>query len=245
MNPIEVIDRSWQPVISLLYEEPLKTLREKVLPEISCQPQKMDIFRVFEMPVDKIKVVILGQEPYPTPGDSVGLSFAINRDRKLPTSLRIIQKEIIDSTAETAVELNKDSTDWKTLDHWRKQGVFLLNTALTVETGRAGSHLKYWEDFTKRVVSFISVKNPCLWLLWGAKAQKFTPYINSCPFLVKGYNQTTIQSIPTNNKYNYILTAPHPTAEAYIGDSAGFYGSNHFVFVNNILKKLKIKIINW
>ena len=245
MNPIEVIDKSWQPIISLLYEEPLKTLREKVLSEISYQPQRMDIFRVFEMPVDKIKVVILGQEPYPTPGDSVGLSFATNRDRKLPTSLRIIQKEIIDSTAETTVELNKDNTDWKTLDHWRKQGVFLLNTALTVETGRAGSHLKYWEDFTKRVVSFISVKNPCLWLLWGAKAQKFTPYIKSCPFLVKGYNQTTIQNIPTNNKYNYILTAPHPAAEAYIGDSVGFYGSNHFVFVNNILKKLKIKIINW
>ena len=63
--------------------------------------------------------------------------------------------------------------------------------------------------------------------------------------MVKGYNQTTIQNIPTNNKYNYILTAPHPAAEAYIGDSVGFYGSNHFVFVNNILKKLKIKIINW
>ena len=61
MNPIEVIDKSWQPIISLLYEEPLKTLREKVLSEISYQPQRMDIFRVFEMPVDKIKVIILGQ----------------------------------------------------------------------------------------------------------------------------------------------------------------------------------------
>lgn len=245
MNPIEVIDKSWQPIISLLYEEPLKTLREKVLPEISYQPQKMDIFRVFEMPVDKIKVVILGQSPYPTPGDATGLSFATNKDRKLPVSLRIIQKEIIDSAAETTVELNRDSINWRTLDHWRQQGVFLLNAALTVETGKAESHLKYWEDFTKRVVSFISVKNPCLWLLWGAKAQKFTPYINSCPFLVKGYNQTTIQNIPINNKYNYILTAPHPATEAYIGNSTGFYGSNHFVFVNNILKKLKIKTINW
>ena len=186
--------------------------------------------------------------PYPTPGDAIGLAFATRAERKLPASLRIIIQEIGESVYSFSREDFKptyDDSDWKTLDHWRKQGVFLLNTALTVETGKAGSHIKYWEEFTKKVIQYISVQNPCLWLLWGAKVQKFIPSIKSCPFMVKGYNRTTIQDIPANNDYNYILTAPHPVAETYLGGKAGFYGSNHFVFVNKILKKNKLKQINW
>ena len=244
MNPTEIIDKSWIPVLSQLHQEPLKSLYEELLPNISYQPLKEDIFRVFEMPVNKIKVVILGQDPCSTPGDAIGLAFATRAERKLPTSLRNIQMEIAE---EHLGDLNYILTypEWKTLDHWRKQGVFLLNTALTVETGKAGSHIKYWEEFTKKVIQYISVQNPCLWLLWGAKVQKFIPSIKSCPFMVKGYNRTTIQDIPANNDYNYILTAPHPAAETYSGGKAGFYGSNHFVFVNKILKKNKLKQINW
>lgn len=248
MNPTEIIDKSWIPVLSQLHQEPLKFLYEELLPNISYQPLKEDIFRVFEMPVNKIKVVILGQDPYPTPGDAIGLAFATRAERKLPASLRIIIQEIGESVYSFSREDFKptyDDSDWKTLDHWRKQGVFLLNTALTVETGKAGSHIKYWEEFTKKVIQYISVQNPCLWLLWGAKVQKFIPYIKSCPFMVKGYNRTTIQDIPANNDYNYILTAPHPAAETYLDGKAGFYGSNHFVFVNKILKKNKLKSINW
>ena len=248
MNPTEIIDKSWIPVLSQLHQEPLKSFYEELLPNISYQPLKEDIFRVFEMPVNKIKVVILGQDPYPTPGDAVGLAFATRAERKLPASLRIIIQEIGESVYYFSREDFKptyDDSDWKTLDHWRKQGVFLLNTALTVETGKAGSHIKYWEEFTKKVIQYISVQNPCLWLLWGAKVQKFIPSIKSCPFMVKGYNKTTIQDIPANNDYNYILTAPHPAAETYLGGKAGFYGSNHFVLVNKILKKNKLKQINW
>lgn len=243
MNPTEIIDKSWIPVLSQLHQEPLKSLNEGLLPNISYQPLKEDIFRVFEMPVNKIKVVILGQDPCPTPGDAIGLAFATRTERKLPTSLRNIQMEIAE---EHLGDLNYILTypEWKTLDHWSKQGVFLLNTALTVETGKAGSHIKYWEEFTKKVIQYISVQNPCLWLLWGAKAQKFIPYIR-CPFMVKGYNKTTIQDIPANNEYNYILTAPHPAAEASSGGKAGFYGCNHFIFANEILKKNKLKQINW
>ena len=139
MNPTEIIDKSWIPVLSQLHQEPLKSLYEELLPNISYQPLKEDIFRVFEMPVNKIKVVILGQDPYPTPGDAVGLAFATRAERKLPASLRIIIQEIGESVYSFSREDFKptyDDSDWKTLDHWRKQGVFLLNTALTVETGR-------------------------------------------------------------------------------------------------------------
>ena len=80
MNPTEIIDKSWIPVLSQLHQEPLKSFYEELLPNISYQPLKEDIFRVFEMPVNKIKVVILGQDPYPTPGDAVGLAFAIRAE---------------------------------------------------------------------------------------------------------------------------------------------------------------------
>jgi len=242
MNPIEIIDKSWYPVLSHLYREPLLTLNREILPNIPHQPLKEDIFRVFEMPLNKIKVVVLGQDPYPTPGDAIGLAFATRAERKLPASLRIIQQEIENTVIGFSSYLEKD---WKTLEHWRKQGVFLLNTALTVETGKIGSHIHYWESFMKSVISYISVKNPCLWLLWGAKAQKFIPYIKGCPFQVKGYDRTTIKNIPANYEWNYILTAPHPASEVYANGNAGFYSCNHFYLVNEILKNLKLKSINW
>ena len=241
---IENIDKSWYPIVSMLYQEPLETLRTSILPNISFQPLKEDIFRVFEMPVNKIKVVILGQDPYPTPGNAIGRAFAVPGSVKIPASLRIILQEIGESIIDFSSS-SYDKPEWRTLNHWSSQGIFLLNTALTVETGNAGSHLKYWEEFTRRVISYISVKNPCIWLLWGAKAQKFIPYINSCPFHVKGYTKTTIQDIPANEEWNYILTAPHPAAETYTGGKAGFYGCNHFLYANEILKKLKHTPINW
>lgn len=231
---------SWQPVISLLYQEPLTTLNREILPNISHQPSKENIFKVFETPLNNIRVVILGQDPYPVPGDAIGRAFAVSRNKKTPVSLKIILQEL----HKEGFELPFYTNDWVTLEHWQEQGVFLLNTALTVETGRAGSHLKYWEEFTKKVVSFISITHPCIWLLWGRKAEQFRPYISN-PFSVKRYSDETIKSIPSNEDWNYILTAPHPAAEAYSGGNAGFYGCNHFRYTNEILKVLKKQKINW
>lgn len=243
MNPKDRIHESWNPIISLLHQEPLTTLSEQILPNISYQPKEENIFKVFNNSVQSIKVVILGQEPYPTPGDAIGRAFAVSENTKIPASLRIIQKEIID---ENQNYFNKDEEPyWKTLQHWEDQGILLLNTALTVETGKAGSHLKYWEDFTKRVISFISSTNPCIWLLWGKKAEAFIPYISHAPFRVKGYDLETIKSIPANDNWNYILTAPHPAAETYMGGNAGFYGCNHFIYTNEILRVLRKKEIDW
>lgn len=260
-NPLEVFHESWYPILGLMYKEPLKHLSDNVLPEISFQPKREDIFNVFSMPVTDIKVVILGQDPYPKPGDAIGYSFATIKERKTPKSLQIIQKEIInnetlsvklgdhvsisESIKPYRKHLQMKDEQWKTLDHWRKQGVFLLNSALTVETGKAGSHLKYWEEFTKRVISFIAETQPCVWLFWGKKSQEYVSYINNNPFFVKNYDVDTIKDIPSNNEWNYILQSAHPAAEAYGGGKAGFYGCNHFKYANTILRKTKSMQITW
>lgn len=247
------IHESWNPIKGLLYQEPLSTLNQTILPEIYYHPEAKNIFNVFQMPVNDIKVVILGQDPYPTPGDAIGRAFAINKNKKIPVSLRNIHAEIsmnfIDEDGnKESDELHEsfylNNKDWVTLEHWQEQGVFLLNTALTVESGKAGSHLKYWEDFTKRVISHISNTQPCIWLLWGKKAEMFKPYINNI-FNVQGYDSETIESIPINSDWNYVLTAPHPAAEAYSGGKAGFFGSNHFKYTNSILKQMNNKEIKW
>ena len=243
MNPLEIIHPSWMDIIqSQLYQQPLQQLNQEILPNISYQPQKQDIFKVFETPVNKVKVVILGQDPYPTPGNAVGRAFAINQERNIPASLRIIREEIAKSVESFPVEIQEE---WKTLEHWSEQGIFLLNTALTVETGRAGSHLKYWEEFTKRIIAYLSSQQPCIWVLWGRKAQSFLPYIKGEVFRVSGYDRGTIELIPGNPHLNYILTAPHPAAEAYAGGKAGFYDCNHFLFINKILTRTNQSPINW
>lgn len=246
MNPIDKIHKDWFPIINLLYQEPLASLNENILPNISFQPKKENIFNVFQNPINNIKVVILGQDPYPTPGDAIGRAFAVSRNTKVPVSLRNISIELQnEGFADIDNKQLHESREWKTLEHWQEQGVFLLNTALTVETGKAGSHLKYWQEFTKRVVSHISVSQPCVWLLWGKKSQDFIPYIVNNPFHVKGYDLDTIQNIPSNNDWNYILTAPHPAAEAYSGGKAGFFGCNHFIYTNRVLQNLKKTPIVW
>lgn len=243
MNPLNKIHSFWFPMMeTLLYQEPLKTLKDTILPNTSFQPSPENIFNVFSMSVKDIKVVILGQDPYPTPGDAIGYSFATIEKRKIPKSLQIIKSEIINEGLDSEFS---NQENWKTLEHWRESGVFLLNTALTVQTGNAGSHLKYWDTFTRQIIQFISKENPCIWILWGKKAQGFAKNIHNPQQLVKGYTRQTIEQIPINDDYNYVMTSPHPAAEAYAGGKAGFYGCDHFYFVNKILEQFKVSPINW
>jgi len=232
----DCIHESWNPIRTELFKEPLTTLNQ-ILPTISHQPEAKNIFRAFTMPVEAIRVVILGQDPYPIPGDAVGYAFAKPPLKKHPVSLRNIEKEVRDSG-----QIN--SSDEIDLFAWVDQGIFLLNTALTVETSRAGSHLKYWDSFTRRVISHISSTNPCIWILWGNKAQSFATNIHN-KFSVKGYDRDTIKDIPYNDSFNYILSAPHPAAEAYAGGKAGFFGCDHFYLVNEVLKKNSKTPIQW
>ena len=241
MKPTDIIHPSWNPILGELNLEPILKLNYEILPNSVYHPKKEQIFRVFQKPLQDIKVVILGQDPYPTPGNANGLAFAVNKNCNMPVSLRNIAKELANNYSLSL----PFAGDWKTLEHWENQGVFLLNTALTVESGNAGSHLKYWENFTKRVIWYISSFNPCIWLLWGKKAQSFSLNMpKSKKFEVKNYSRETITQIPINDDWNYILSAAHPAAEAYSKD-AGFFGCNHFYFVNKILEQKAQQTINW
>jgi len=232
MNPLDIIHSSFNPILEYLYQEPLITLNNKILPEISFQPAPNDIFKVFRMPLKDIKVVLLGQDPYSTPGDAVGLSF-VNGADKVPPSLRVIYREILNSTGKEG-----------DIKSWEQQGVFLLNTSLTVETGKPLSHSPYWKPFIINVIKYISFHQPCIWFLWGKAAQSFQIYIYH-PFDLSKYNNETIMEVPVTNDYNYIFRAPHPASEVYSGGSSGFYGCNHFIYSNIVLIKLRKTNINW
>ena len=162
--------------------------------------------------------MILGQDPYHD-GSATGLAFANRADRrKVSPSL----KNII-----TAVEIdygNKHEVNVKglldvdvSLESWAKQGVLLLNTALTVEQGKAGSHTELWKDFTRMFIEMLSRnKSNLVFVLWGKKAQAYEPYIRG--------NQT-------------ILKAAHPASESYTGGNSGFYTCGHFNIINETLDK--------
>lgn len=213
----EVVHQSWYSILEPVLEgtEILK-LRDIVLPNCIFHPEKPNIFRVFSMLLQEIKVVILGQDPYPTPGNAIGYAFAASEGTSKPVSFRNIEKEV-------GHKLDIG------LENWRNQGVFLLNTALTVETKRAGSHTHYWKDFTHKVLSQISKQVNPVWFLWGLQAASYKKVI----------------TLNSPEDYGNILIAPHPAAEAYSGGKAGFFGCNHFQKANELLELKDKSIINW
>ena len=242
MNPTEQFHPSWEPLFRLLHQGLLAELSANILPNCIYYPQKENIFRVFKMPLNKIKVVILGQDPYHGPGQANGLAFAVNENILIPPSLKIISQEI---DKEDGAMHDSLLNEWRELEHWEQQGVFLLNTALTVESTKPGSHIIYWEEFISKVITFIASNQPCIWLLWGKKAQSYTIKIpHKTIFNVKNYSKETIEGVPSSPYFNYILKAAHPAAECY-QSNAGFLGCNHFYYVNRILMKNNQEQINW
>ena len=131
-------------------------------------PAPENIFNALALtPLDRVKVVILGQDPYPTPGDANGLAFSYVGPRRLPASLKVILAELAEPGAPPAKPRTGDLTPWA------RQGVLLLNAALTVEAGKAGAHLRYgWSALTDQAVSAVSTRpEPAVFLLWGAQAR--------------------------------------------------------------------------
>lgn len=237
---LDRVDSSWNIVHNKVLLSPLDKFLREELPNISYQPSKENIFRVFEKPMSTVRVVITSQDPYPTPGNAIGLAFAVNKESKIPASLRVIRDELVrDNQANYSEDIDFQDKEWKTLEHWRRQGVMLLNTALTVETGKAGSHLDKWKDFTSSVISYLSsLNNGIVFMLWGKKAQEFRYYIHNDIVIDKIY-----EGIPTGR--NYILQAAHPAAELYSGGTAGFIGCNHFSIANELLRLNKKETILW
>ncbi|MEZ5538091.1 MAG: uracil-DNA glycosylase [Thiolinea sp.] len=167
---------------------------------------------------DKVKVVILGQDPYPTPGHAHGLSFSVLPDVKpLPRSLGNINKELLS-------DLGIDNSHSGCLQSWAEQGVLLLNTVLTVEAGNAGSHQKRgWETFTDTVIRTINEQTePCVFILWGKQAQSKSKLINT--------------------DRHQIIASAHPSP---LSARRGFFGSNPFSRANAFLTTHGRKAVDW
>lgn len=180
-------------------------------------PSKNLIFNAFaHFNIEDTKVVIIGQDCYPTKGDAMGLCFSVPSDRKCAASLRNIFKELYNEYGE--IRENTDLTDWA------KQGVLLLNCALTVLEKSAGSHLKIWQQFTSNIIKYIAKnKSNIVYILWGLHAHKFSKYINE--------------------ENNLILKHLHPSPLA--ASKGSFVGNNHFKLANEYLIKNNKEIIKW
>lgn len=182
-----------------------------------CHPNYDEIFNAFKMtPLEDLKVVILGQDPYHEINQAHGLAFSVLCD-KLPPSLVNIYKEM---ASDLNVEVNQDGN----LTYLALQGVLLLNTILSVRNGQALAHKSYgWEIFTDNVIKYLNtVDKPIVFILWGSNA------ISKKKLL--------------NNKNHYIITSPHPSP---LSSYRGFFGSKPFSKTNEYLISKNIKPINW
>lgn len=181
-------------------------------------PPGKEIFNAFwHCPINKVKVVILGQDPYHGEGQAHGLSFSVKPGIPFPPSLLNIFKEI-------KSDLGKDLPPNGDLTRWADQGVFLLNATLTVKATMAGSHQKKgWEQFTDEVIRKISDSQPhVVFMLWGSFAQKKAELIDESKHL--------------------ILKAPHPSP---LSAHRGFLGCKHFSQANRYLASMGLDIIEW
>lgn len=215
-------NHSWNPRLEPLFKKPemlklfdfLKVEREKK----NIFPAPEDVFTAFRLTdFDQVKVVILGQDPYHGPGQAHGLSFSVPQEVPLPPSLKNIFKEL-------SSDLNIEVPKTGNLTSWAKQGVLLLNSVLTVEAGKPGSHQgKGWEEFTDEVIHILSKERQNLvFILWGSYAHKKGQIID--------------------RKKHLVIESPHPSPlSAY----RGFFGTKPFSKVNQYLQSQKNQEIQW
>ena len=218
-----MINKSWDEFLdgefSQDYFRKLSDFLKKEYAEKTIYPPKKEVFSSFYFTdLDKVKVVILGQDPYHEPNQACGMAFAVKPGVELPPSLVNIYKEIED---ELHVPMNYRNGY---LVKWAQQGVMLLNSVLTVEAHKANSHKdKGWEIFTDHVIEKLnSLDQPIVFLLWGANARNKQPLL-------------------TNPKH-LILSTAHPSP---LSVYRGFFGCGHFVQANEYLKKNGLEPIDW
>ena len=158
-------------------------------------------------PLERVKVVVLGQDPYPTPGDSHGLAFSYRGSRRLPASLRTI-------LAEMAQDLGVPMPTSGDLTHWARQGVLLINTALTVEAGQSGAHMKFgWSALVDQAIASISERQPAVvFLLWGGPARKRAALVDRTKHLVIEAGPPS----PLNRLNDFKATRPFSRANAWL-----------------------------
>lgn len=214
---------SWQAVLSTEFNAPyMQKLKAFLRAEKDTQkvifPLSSHWFHALETtPLDNVKIVILGQDPYHQPGQAHGLCFSVLPGIKTPPSLLNIFKEL-----ETDLQIKRANHGY--LENWAKQGVLLLNAVLTVEDSKANAHRgKGWEQFTDKIIS--TVNSECehvVFLLWGSYAQKKGAIIDT--------------------KRHLVLQAPHPSP---LSAHRGFFGCQHFSQANAYLKQYNKQPIEW
>lgn len=217
-----MIHNDWWLWLQKEWQEPyFKKLSQFVHEEYErheIYPPKQNVFAAFEnCPYENIKAVILGQDPYHEPHQAHGMCFSVNPGVDIPPSLRNIYQEL---NRELGCRIPNNGY----LMPWAKQGVFLLNTVMTVERGKANSHAGHgWETFTDHVIEHINEKeDPVVFLLWGRNARNKASMIDHSKHLV--------------------LECAHPSPlSAY----HGFFGCNHFIQANQFLKEHSKETIDW
>ena len=209
------MDPSWVPAMEPVagkISEMGKMLRDE---GNNYFPAGKDIFRAFTYPFDQVKVLIVGQDPYPTPGNAMGLSFSVKPGVAIPKSLQNIFKELHDDLG-CSIPSSGD------LRPWAQQGVMLLNRVLTVTPNEAGSHRgRGWEEVTDCAISALVQRDrPLVAILWGKQAQSLRPALGKTP----------------------CIESAHPSP---LSASRGFLGSRPFSRTNSWLQQLGSSPINW
>jgi uracil-DNA glycosylase len=216
------IEQSWQQQLQGEFDKPyfakLVGFVKQEYARYTVYPPGKLIFNAFnQCPFDKVKVVLIGQDPYHEPGQAHGLCFSVNDGVPFPPSLGNIFKEILDDIG-TPIPTSGNLT------RWAQQGVLLLNATLTVREHQAGSHQRQgWEEFTDAVIRILSEKREHLvFILWGSYAQS--------------------KSYLINGNRHCILRSAHPSPlSAY----RGFFGNHHFSLANQYLRTNGIEEIQW
>lgn len=233
--------KSWQPFLKSEFAKPyfkeLSDFLHQAYQTKTIFPPKNQVFKAFETDLNQVTVVILGQDPYHTPGAAMGLAFSVPEDQPIPPSLVNIYKEIDSDLGKLREELLSMNPSLKLapedyrhhntsgdLTSWQKQGVLMLNNTLTVEAHLAGSHRgKGWEEFTEATIKYLNEIRPHLvFILWGRDARSKKPLIDTQKHL--------------------ILESAHPSPlSAY----HGFFGSRPFSRTNAFLNHYHLPQIEW
>ncbi|BDR52750.1 uracil-DNA glycosylase [Bombiscardovia nodaiensis] len=197
-------------------------LREELAQGFRYLPASKNILRAFTIPFDSVKVLIVGQDPYPTPGNPVGLSFCVEPDvNPIPGSLRNIYTELVS-------DLGVPQPSNGDLRPWTERGVLLLNRCLTVRVGKPASHRgKGWEDITDTAIRALNARTdpngnprPLVAILWGRQAQSLEPLLT----------------------HAYIIKSPHPSP---LSARYGFFGSKPFSQTNAALESMGASAVDW
>lgn len=225
--PVSPLPESWRPAL----EPVLATARSRALGgflgaeeaagKTIYPPRGSRLAALERTPLDAVRVIILGQDPYHGPGQAHGLAFSVAQGMAIPPSLRNIYKEL-------AIDLGTAPAAHGNLSRWAEQGVLLLNTALTVEAGNPGSHQgRGWEEFTNAAIAAVAAREvPSVFLLWGSHARK---------------KAARVAALGADSPH-LVLTSAHPSPlSAY----AGFFGSKPFSTANAFLEANGRRAIDW